>query len=157
MTEKKLRLGAAGLGRAFSLMLPTLVLDPRITIVAGADPRTEARALFEKDIGGRSYASVEELCADPEIDAVYISTPHQFHAANALAAAAHGKHILCEKPMALSAAECLEMIEAARKAKVHLLVGHSHSYDGPVQQARAMIETGDFGEVRMLHALAGGA
>ncbi len=153
MTGSRIRLGAAGLGRAFSLMLPTLALDPRIQLVAGADPRPEGRSQFERDTGGRTYATVEELCADPQIDAIYISTPHQFHAANAKAAARNGKHILCEKPMALSIEECLDMIEAARQAGVHLLVGHSHSFDGPIQQARALIESGAFGEVRMLHAL----
>lgn len=153
MTTRKLRLGIAGLGRAFSLMMPTLVCDERLTIVAGADPREEARARFEADFAGRAYASVEAMCGDPNIDVVYVSTPHQYHAENVAAAAAHKKHILCEKPMALSVAECLAMIESADKAGVHLLVGHSHSYDGPIRQARRLIETGEFGDVRMLHAL----
>lgn len=153
MTGRKIRLGAAALGRAFSLMLPTLALDERVELVAGADPRPEARAQFENDFGGTSYASVEQMCAEANIEAVYVSSPHQYHCANVQAAAAAGKHVLCEKPMALSVAECLSMIEAADRAGVHLLVGHSHSYDGPIQQARKMIETGDLGEVRMLHAL----
>ena len=157
MAQRKIRVGAAALGRAFSLMLPTLALDERIEMVAGADPRPEGRAQFEKDFGGpnsvKTYATVEEMCAQADIEAVYVSSPHQFHCANVKAAAAAGKHVLCEKPMALSVAECLEMIEAADKAGVHLLVGHSHSYDGPVQQAREMIERGEFGAIRMLHAL----
>lgn len=153
MAARKLRLGIAGLGRAFSLMMPTLVCDERLVIVAGADPRAEARARFEADFAGRAYVSVEAMCADPNIDVVYVSTPHQYHAENVAAAAAHRKHILCEKPMALSVSECLAMIESARQAGVHLLVGHSHSYDGPIRQARRLIETGEFGAVRMLHAL----
>ena len=152
MDARKLKLGIAGLGRAFSLMLPTLVCDERIAIVAGADPRVEARARFEFDFSARSYASVEAMCADPNIDAVYISTPHQYHAENVEGAAANGKHILCEKPMALSVEECLRMNAAAQRAGVYLLVGHSHSFDGPIRQARGLIETGAFGEVRMLHA-----
>jgi phthalate 4,5-cis-dihydrodiol dehydrogenase len=151
--DKKIRLGAAALGRAFSLMLPTLALDDRIELVAGADPRPEARALFEKDFGATTYERVEDMCADADIDAVYVSSPHQYHAENVKAAAATGKHILCEKPMALSTGECLEMIAAAEAAGVHLLVGHSHSFDGPVQQARALVESGAYGDVRMLHAL----
>lgn len=157
MAERKIRLGAAALGRAFSLMLPTLALDERIQLVAGADPRPEGRAQFEKDFGSRrpvkTYETVEAMCADADIEAVYVSSPHQYHCANVKAAAAAGKHILCEKPMALSVAECLEMIETADRAGVHLMVGHSHSFDGPVQQARAMIERREFGDVRMLHAL----
>ncbi|MGE3247609.1 MAG: Gfo/Idh/MocA family protein [Beijerinckiaceae bacterium] len=153
MAQRKIRIGAAALGRAFSLMLPTLALDDRVELVAGADPRAEGRAQFEKDFGGATYESVEVMCAEADIDAVYVSSPHQFHMANTLAAAKAGKHILCEKPMALSVAECLTMIEAADKAGVHLMVGHSHSFDGPVQQARAMIEAGTYGDIRMLHAL----
>lgn len=153
MAEQKIRVGAAALGRAFSLMLPTLALDSRIEMVAGADPRPEARAQFEKDFGGQTFSSVEEMCAKADIEAVYVSSPHQYHAENVKSAAAAGKHILCEKPMALSVDECLAMIEAADKAGVHLLVGHSHSYDGPIQQARHVIESGAFGDVRMLHAL----
>ncbi len=153
MKGQKIRLGIAGLGRAFSLMMPTLICDERLIIVAGADPREEARARFESDFAGRAYARVEDMCADPNIDAVYVSTPHQYHAENVTAAAAHKKHILCEKPMALSVDECLTMIDTARKAGVHLLVGHSHSFDGPIRQARRLVESGEFGDVRMLHAL----
>lgn len=157
MALRKIRLGAAALGRAFSLMLPTLALDDRIEVVAGADPRAEGRARFEQDFGGsdavKTYATVEDMCEQADIDAVYVSSPHQFHAANVQAAAAAGRHILCEKPMALSVNECLAMIEAADRAGVYLLVGHSHSYDGPVQQARALIERGAYGDIRMLHAL----
>ncbi len=153
MAEKKIRIGAAALGRAFSLMLPTLALDPRIELVAGADPRPEARAQFEKDFGGRTFDSVEAMCGEADFDALYVSSPHQFHAVNVLASVSAGKHVLCEKPMALSVEECLAMIEAADKAGVHLLVGHSHSYDGPVQQARRLVEGGEFGDVRMIHAL----
>jgi len=153
MAHRKIRVGAAALGRAFSLMLPTLALDERIELVAGADPRPEGRAQFEKDFGGKTCETVEQMCAEADIEAVYVSSPHQFHAANTLAAAAAGKHILCEKPMALTVEECRTMIEAADRAGVHLLVGHSHSFDGPVQQARRIIESGEFGQVRMMHAL----
>ena len=153
MTTRKIRLGIAGLGRAFSLMMPTLVCDERLVIVAGADPRAEARVRFESDFGGRAYADVEAMCVDPHIDVIYVSTPHQYHAQNVAAAAAHKKHILCEKPMALSVDECLAMIASTQAAGVHLLVGHSHSFDGPIRQARGLIESGEFGQVRMLHAL----
>src|SRR4029453_9918866 len=106
-----LALGVAGLGRAFSLMSPTLAADERVKLVAAADPRPEARRRFEADFGARSYASVEELCADAAVQVVYVASPHQHHAAHAIAAAAAGKHVLVEKPMALSLDEC-----AARNA-----------------------------------------
>ena len=75
--QKKIRLGVAGLGRAFTLMLPTLVGDERIVLAAGADPRPEARAQFERDFGGRGYESVEAMCGAPDLDAIYVSTPHK--------------------------------------------------------------------------------
>ena len=75
--------GVAGLGRAFSIMLPTLQGDPRVALVAAADPRPEARQRFAEDFGGAAYETVAELCADPEVEVVYVATPHQYHAAHA--------------------------------------------------------------------------
>ncbi|HVL73351.1 MAG TPA: Gfo/Idh/MocA family oxidoreductase [Beijerinckiaceae bacterium] len=147
------RLGVAGLGRAFVLMLPTLSRHPRVRLVAAADPRPEARERFVRDFSGRAYAEVAELCADPDIEAVYLATPHQFHAAHVSLAAAAGKHVLVEKPMAVTLDECVAMVEATRRAGVHLVVGHSHSFDAPYRRTRALIESGAFGAVRMIHAL----
>jgi phthalate 4,5-cis-dihydrodiol dehydrogenase len=151
--ERKLRLGIAGLGRAFSLMLPTLAGDPRVALVAAADIRIEARQRFAADFSARSYETVEELCADPAIEAVYVATPHQYHARHAVLAARHGKHLMVEKPMALSLAECSAIIAAAKRAGIHLVVGHSHSFDAPVARLRALIESGAFGAVRMINAI----
>ncbi|MGQ9369109.1 Gfo/Idh/MocA family protein [Azospirillum sp. ST 5-10] len=153
MAERILKLGVAGLGRGFMLMLPTLAGHPRLRLVAAADPRPEARRRFAEDFGGRGHASVEELCADPEVEAVYVATPHQFHVAHVGAAAAHGKHVLVEKPMALTLEDCRAMIDAAAAAGVHLLVGHSHSFDSPVLRTRALIASGAFGRVRMITAM----
>jgi len=151
-TREPLRIGAAGLGRAFVLMLPTFA-HPRIRLAAVADPRPEARARFVAEVGGAAYESFDALCRDPDIDAVYIASPHQFHAEQVVAAARHGKHVLCEKPMALTLADCARMIEAADRAGIQLLVGHSHSYDAPFAQARRLIASGTVGAVRMITAL----
>jgi phthalate 4,5-cis-dihydrodiol dehydrogenase len=140
----------AGLGRAFSLMLPGLTDDARVQIVAGADPRAEARTRFAKDFSARTYNTVEEVCRDPAVDAVYISTPHQFHAEHTRLAAAAGKHVLVEKPMALTLADCDAMIEAAGRAGVALVVGHSQSFEQPIMRARAIIASGAYGALRML-------
>lgn len=151
---ERLNLGVAGLGRAFMLMLPTLVQHPRLRLVAAADPRPEALDRFRADFSGaRTYASVEELCADPAVDAVYIATPHQFHVQHVRAAASRGRHVLVEKPMALSLEDCQAMIAAAREGGVHLLVGHSHSFDAPYLRARELIRSGEFGALRMINAL----
>lgn len=150
---RKLRIGVAGLGRAFTVMLPTFARDPRVALVAAADPRAEARARFAADFSATGYETVEALCADPEVEIVYVATPHQFHAPHAILAAQHGKHALVEKPMALALDDCAAMIAAAQRAGVHLIVGHSHSFDAPIARTRALIDSGEFGAVRMIHAL----
>ncbi len=152
-SERRLRLGVAGLGRGFMLMLPTLARHPRVQLVAAADPRAEARDQFARDFGARTHATVAELCADPAVEAVYVATPHQFHVEHVTGAARGGKHVLVEKPMALTLAECGAMIEATRRAGVRMVVGHSHSFDAPYLRARAIIESGTVGRVRMISAL----
>lgn len=153
MADRKLKLGIAGLGRGFTVMLPTLSLHPNLDAVAAVDTRAEARSRFEADFGGTSYDSVEAMCAEADIDAVYVTTPHQFHAEHAEIAARAGKHVLVEKPMAITLDDCTRMIEAAKTAGVHLLVGHSHSYDAPILEARRLIKTGDYGPVRLITGL----
>jgi phthalate 4,5-cis-dihydrodiol dehydrogenase len=147
-----LGLGAVGLGRAFMLMLPTFAADRRVRLVAAADPDPDARARFAREFGGQAYASITELCADRAVDVVYISSPHEMHAEHVRAAAAAGKHVLVEKPMAISLAECASMIEAAQHAGVHLIVGHSHSFNRPILRAREIIDSGAVGAVQMITA-----
>ncbi len=147
-------MGVAGLGRAFTLMLPTLTRHPRIELVAAADPRAEARERFTADFrGARAYADVRDLCADANVDAVYVATPHQYHAGHAIMAALAGKHVLVEKPMAVDLQDARDMVDAARAGGVALVVGPSHSFDAPVLRARSLIESGGFGAVRMITAL----
>jgi phthalate 4,5-cis-dihydrodiol dehydrogenase len=152
LPPRHIRLGVAGLGRAFSIMLPTLQRDPRIALVAAADPRPEARDRFVKDFGGATYETVAALCTNPEIEAVYIASPHQHHAEHVRLAASHGKHVLVEKPIALTLADAQAMIDSARAAGIHLVVGHSHSFDAPIQRTRTLISSGRFGAVRMITA-----
>jgi len=152
-SERKLRLGVAGLGRAFSVMLPAFVGDERVTLVAGADTRPEAQQRFAAEFSVVGYSTVEELCADPAVEAVYVATPHQYHAQHAVLAARHGKHLLVEKPIALTLDECNIMLDAVHRARVHLVVGHSHSFDAPVQRLHTLVKSGEFGGVRMINAI----
>jgi phthalate 4,5-cis-dihydrodiol dehydrogenase len=147
-----LRLGVAGLGRAFAVMLPTLTRDPRVKVVAAADPRPEARQRFMADFGGKSYETVEALCADPDLDVVYVASPHQHHADHACLAAGARKHVLVEKPIALTLADAERMIAAARFAGVQVIVGHSHSFDAPILHTRELIASGAYGALRMITA-----
>jgi phthalate 4,5-cis-dihydrodiol dehydrogenase len=150
---RTIAIGVAGLGRAFSLMAPSFAADPRVRLVAAADPRPEAQQRFESEFSGAGYASVEELVADPGVEVVYIATPHEFHARQACLAASRGKHILVEKPMALTLSECSAMIAAGRQGNVHLVVGHSHSFDAPIRRTRELIASGAFGRLRMITAV----
>jgi phthalate 4,5-cis-dihydrodiol dehydrogenase len=84
---------------------------------------------------------------------VYVATPHQHHAAHVIAAASRGKHVLVEKPMAITLEETSAMITAAERAGVHLVVGHSHSFDAPIRRAREIIAGGALGRVRMIAAM----
>jgi len=141
MTPPPLRLGIAGLGRGFMLLLPTLAAHPGIRLVAAADPREAARQQFASDFEAVTYADVAELCANPDVEAVYVATPHQFHR----------EHV--ELAAALSLEDCQAMISAMRQARRWLIVGHSHSFDGPYRRTRELIDSGEFGAVRMIHAL----
>jgi phthalate 4,5-cis-dihydrodiol dehydrogenase len=147
------RLGVIGLGRAFTLMLPTLSAHPLVRLVTAYDPRPDARARFAADFAAHAHESAEALCADSAVEAIYVASPHQFHVEHVKLAARHGKHVLVEKPMALTVADCAEMIGAARAHGTRLLVGHSHSYDGPYLRAREMISSGAYGRVCMINAL----
>ncbi|MFI4934097.1 MAG: Gfo/Idh/MocA family oxidoreductase [Caulobacterales bacterium] len=153
MEARALRIGVCGLGRGFVLTAGALLGDPRMTLVAAAEPRPDARARFERELGGRVYPSIDGLCADPDVDVVYVASPHALHARHAIAAAGAGKHVLVEKPMALTLADCRAMVEAAREAAVALLVGPSHGFDGPVALAAGMIAGGDYGAPRMATSL----
>ncbi|VVE44145.1 Putative 4,5-dihydroxyphthalate dehydrogenase [Pandoraea eparura] len=153
MDQRRLRIGVAGLGRAFSLMLPTFLRDPRVQLVAACDPRADARRQFAADFAAPTYADVAALADDDNVEIIYIASPHQFHAQHTEIAAAKGKHVLVEKPMALGAADCDRMIAACRAAGVHLMVGHCHSFDTPYLRTRELIRLGEFGAVKMIQAI----
>lgn len=148
-----LRIGVAGLGRAFTIMLPTFRHDARVRLVAAADPSAAARTRFTVDFDAPAHDSVEALCADPRVQVVYVATPHQLHREHVALAAAAGKHVLVEKPMAITLEECQAMVDDCARAGVHLIVGHSHSFDAPILRLHALVRSGRFGRVRMIHAM----
>jgi phthalate 4,5-cis-dihydrodiol dehydrogenase len=148
-----LRLGVIGLGRAFMLMRPSFLLDDRVRLTAAADPRPAAREAFAAEFGGRAHATAEALVDDPDVEAVYVATPHQFHEAQVLLALAARKPVLVEKPMALDLAAARRMADAAERAGLPLVVGHSHSFDAPYLLARSLVGTPGVGTLRMITAL----
>lgn len=146
-----LRLGIAGLGVASTQILPPISKLPFIKIMAAADTRLDAVAKFREQYRAEGYATVEDLCASPNVDAVYIATPNSLHAEHAITAARHKKHIIVEKPMAMSLGECDAMNEAAERYGVKLLCGHTHSFDPPVRKIREIVKSGELGRLCMIN------
>lgn len=148
----QINVGVVGLGRGFILTLPALKAHSAVRLAGAFDLRAEALSHFQTEFGAPSHNSLGSLLADPAIDAVYIATPHEFHAAQAIAALRAGKHVLVEKPMAVGVAECAAMARAASEAGRHLIIGPSHGFDEPVHQAANLVASGRFGAVRMVTA-----
>jgi len=146
-----LRLGMAGLGVASTQIMPPIAKLPFIKIAAAADMRADAVAKFREQYQAEGYSSIEELCASPNIDAVYIATPNSLHAEHAIIAAKNKKHIIVEKPMAMNLAECDAMNEAADKYSVKLLCGHTHSFDPPIRKMREIVKSGELGKLCMIN------
>ena len=146
-----LRLGFAGLGEAASRVLPDIAPLPLIKVAGAADFRDAALHRFREDFGGQTYDSVEALCQSPDVDAVYVATPHEFHARHSIIAAENGKHVIVEKPMALSIDECEAMNAAAEQHGVKLLCGHTHSLDPAIRKMHEIIRSGELGRVRMIN------
>ena len=147
-----LRLGMAGLGVASTQIMPPIAKLPFIKITAAADMRADAVAKFRAQYQAEGYTSVAELCASPNVDAVYIATPNSLHAEHAIIAAKHKKHIIVEKPMAMNLAECDAMNEAADKHGVKLLCGHTHSFDPPIRKIREIVKSGELGKLCMINS-----
>ena len=117
-------------------------------VVAVANHREEsARAFAERHDIPRVTTDWGALARDPEVDAAVVATPNALHAPQSIALLEAGKHVLVEKPMATSVAECDAMIEAAARGGASLMVAHCWRFHPDVQAMRARIATGDLGEV----------
>ena len=152
--RKKLRLGFIGLGQATAHVLGELKLaaDLPWVIAAAADPRAHSTAAFQAEFGGQVYGDAEELCRLSDVDVVYIATPPWMHLEHTLAAVKHGKHVIVEKPMALSLEDCRAMVAAAKQAGVKLLAGHTHSFDAPIQKISELVASETYGPLRMINS-----
>lgn len=100
----------------------------------------------------KAYGSYEELLADPEIEAVYIPLPNHLHKEWTIRAAEAGKHVLCEKPVAINANDAEEMAEACQKAGVVFAEAFMYRYHPRYALIRDIIQSGEIGEVRGIHA-----
>ena len=146
-----MRMGMAGLGVASTQILPAVSRLPYLQITAAADLRTDALAKFRSEYKGDIFTSVEAMCKSSEVDFIYIATPNQLHASHAITAAQNKKHVIVEKPMAMSLEECDAMNAAAEKNGVKLLCGHTHSFDSPIRKIREIVKSGELGRLCMIH------
>lgn len=97
--------------------------------------------------GGKVYAGVDELLADPEIDAVSVCMANAFHAEISIKALKAGKHVLCEKPMAVSLEECEAMVAAAKESGKRLMIGHNQRLAPAHKKAKEILSSGALGRV----------
>jgi predicted dehydrogenase len=117
-------------------------------LVAVANHREETARLFaERHDIPRVTTDWEALAADPAVDAVVVGTPNALHAPQSIRALEHGKHVLVEKPMATSVAECDAMMAAAEGSGASLMVAHCWRFHPDVQAMRVRIDDGDLGEI----------
>jgi predicted dehydrogenase/diketogulonate reductase-like aldo/keto reductase len=143
-------LGAGGIAHTFATALPK-ARTGRLAAVASRDGEN-ARTFAAKHGNVRAHAGYAALLADPEVDAVYIATPHPQHAEWCIAAARAGKHILCEKPITLNHAEAMVVAEAAREAGVFLMEAFMYRCHPQTQRIVELIRSGAIGEVRTIQA-----
>lgn len=123
-------------------------------VLAAVGSRTQATADAFGDAYGvpNRHASYEALAADPEVDIVYVSTPHPMHKANSLLCIAGGKHVLCEKPFTINAADAEEVLAAGNRAGVFVMEAMWTRFLPATRQVMAWIAEGAIGEVRMVEA-----
>ena len=119
---------------------------PGSTLLGVARARAELAASFATSVGAkRSYGDWRDLLADEEIDGVYIATPVHLHAGQTIAAAEAGKHVLCEKPMAMNTAECDRMIAACRASGVTLGVAYYRHFYPVIARIKQILVSGEIG------------
>jgi predicted dehydrogenase len=152
---RKIRWGVLGYARIARLeVIPALLRSGNSEFfgLASRDEAklAEARATFPAL--ARTCRDYDELLHDPEIDAVYIPLPNSLHREWTLKAAALGKHVLCEKPLALTAADVREMIAACEKHGVLFMEAFMYRYSDRMRQVEAVLRSGALGEIKFVTA-----
>ncbi|HKQ57114.1 MAG TPA: Gfo/Idh/MocA family oxidoreductase [Candidatus Eisenbacteria bacterium] len=149
MARKNLRVGLVGVGAAAQIShIPALLKSEGVELVALCDRDPEKAARVAAKFSIPHYAArIDGLLADDSIDAIDICTPNFLHAPMATAALEAGKHVLCERPLARSAAEASEMVKAARKADRVLACAVQHRFRSDGQLLRTFASKGELGEI----------
>jgi predicted dehydrogenase len=144
---KQLRWGLIGCGDiARKRVAPSLRDLPECDLVAVSRRRAELAEAFASEFGARKwYQDWQEMLHDDEIDAIYIASPVRWHAPQAIAAADAGKHVLCEKPMALNVSECDSILAACRANNVKLGVAYYRHFYALIERIKSLIQAGEIG------------
>ena len=151
--ERPIRWGiiaTGGIARGFA----TELRDIEGAVMQAAASRSAERAeAFAAEFGvERAYGSYEELAADPDVDIVYVASPHSHHHEHTMLCLDSGKAVLCEKAFAMSAGEARDMVEAARARKLFLMEAMWTRYLPAIRRVREWIAAGEIGEVKMVKA-----
>ena len=150
-----------GLGRlTLEELLPAFAEAKKARVVALVSGSPDKARLVASQYGIApeavySYDEWDRIAKNPAIRAVYVVTPNGVHRGNVLAAAAAGKHVLCEKPMATTSSEAREMIAACEKAKVKLMIAYRCQYEPFNREVVRLVRSGEFGKPRMVQAFNG--
>jgi predicted dehydrogenase len=148
-----LRIGVLGCANIAKQFVRDVAASAAVQVVAAASREGRNAALFAETFGiPRHYGNYEALLADPGVDAIYLPLPNSMHAAWAIRAANAGKHILCEKPLALGLAQAQSMFDAACENQVMLLEAYPYYFQPQTAAMLDILQTGDIGEVRSIQA-----
>ncbi len=143
-----LNVGIVGCGKIAQVRhLPEYQANPDAQICGVFDLDADRAAGVAAKYGANAYASAEEMFADPKIEAVSICAANFAHADLSIKALEAGKHVLCEKPMAITLAECEAMLAAAKKAGKRLVIGQNQRLAGAHVKAKALLDAGEIGSV----------
>jgi len=121
-------------------------------VAVGSRSQEKARVFAEQHGASRAYGSYEALIADPDVDIIYIATPHPFHRAHTVACLEGGKAVLCEKPMGVNAGDVRAMVDCARERALFLMEGMWTRFLPVTEKVREWLRWGVIGDVRMLSA-----
>ncbi|MDD3403097.1 MAG: Gfo/Idh/MocA family oxidoreductase [Hespellia sp.] len=142
------KIGVIGCGKiAQTRHLPEYALNPDVIIKGVYDLNGDRAKEIACQYHAKAYSSYEEMLQEPEIDAVSVCTANQTHAEIAIRALQAGKHVLCEKPMALTWQSCKKMAEEAKKQKKYLMIGHNQRFNRTHIRAKKLIQEGEIGDI----------
>ncbi|MGW7519883.1 Gfo/Idh/MocA family protein [Streptomyces sp. NPDC054796] len=153
MTDTPVRWGILATGPMAAAFTEDLLAEPDAEVTAvGSRSDASARRFAERFGIPRAHGTWKELAGDPQVDVVYVATPHAHHLAAATVCLEEGKAVLCEKPMALNRAEAAAMAALAERRSVFLMEAMWTYLHPAVRRVRQLVDEGAIGEVRSLHA-----